>query len=459
MTLKRAITQDLTRLILSDQQKGGGMNRVRRTIVLLCVPFTFPSIGQVNAEVTAPSDEWLSCPFEGRRPSAEELQSVLKDHSDYLQRPPTGSYRGLARLCGANLSGADLSDKILFRAGLRGANLRGANLEGTLLGKAMLDQADLSEANLGGVNLNDSSIIGANLHRANLSGALLVNTRFNGSDLSETDLSRATLVNANLSNANLSRSDLRMSNVRDAQLAFSNLTGALYAPTSDSPSPLVAGIKGISTVQFPSGHETGLVQLRGLLENAGLRDLEREATYAIERGRTEHAIKDWKSRPFRAAWSAIWHALVGWTTAYGLRPERALLIMLVVGVLLIPVYARPIRRDPSDAHEKVGIFRIWAKDRIDTHRGELTADNPIRIERLHRSGWRSLAPAAYFSLLSAFHIGFREFSVGTWISRLQRDEYTLRPVGWVRTVSGAQSLISVYLLAIWVLTYFGRPFQ
>jgi hypothetical protein len=29
----------------------------------------------------------------------------------------------------------------------------------------------------------------------------------------------------------------------------------------------------------------------------------------------------------------------------------------------------------------------------------------------------------------------------------------------VRVVSGAQSLISVYLVAMWVLTYFGRPFQ
>jgi len=31
--------------------------------------------------------------------------------------------------------------------------------------------------------------------------------------------------------------------------------------------------------------------------------------------------------------------------------------------------------------------------------------------------------------------------------------------GWVRVVSGVQSLISVYLLARAVLTYFGRPFE
>jgi hypothetical protein len=37
-------------------------------------------------------------------------------------------------------------------------------------------------------------------------------------------------------------------------------------------------------------------------------------------------------------------------------------------------------------------------------------------------------------------------------------EYDLKAVGWARTVSGFQSLLSVYMLALWVLTYFGRPF-
>jgi len=64
----------------------------------------------------------------------------------------------------------------------------------------------------------------------------------------------------------------------------------------------------------------------------------------------------------------------------------------------------------------------------------------------------------YFSLLSAFSLGWRELNVGMWIARVQSREYVLRATGWVRTVSGIQSLLSVYLLALWVLTYFGRPF-
>jgi hypothetical protein len=51
------------------------------------------------------------------------------------------------------------------------------------------------------------------------------------------------------------------------------------------------------------------------------------------------------------------------------------------------------------------------------------------------------------------------FSVGTWLSRAQPRNFALDATGWVRTVSGIQSLLSVYLLAIWLLTYFGRPFE
>src|SRR5262249_6806621 len=65
----------------------------------------------------------------------------------------------------------------------------------------------------------------------------------------------------------------------------------------------------------------------------------------------------------------------------------------------------------------------------------------------------------YFSALSAFNLGWHELNVGAWISRLQPREYTLRATGWVKTISGIQSLVSVYLLALWALTYFGDPFE
>jgi hypothetical protein len=77
------------------------------------------------------------------------------------------------------------------------------------------------------------------------------------------------------------------------------------------------------------------------------------------------------------------------------------------------------------------------------------------MQRLLRVLWVGLQ----FSLLSAFNLGWREINVGNWITRIQQREYTLRATGWVRSVAGLQSLLSVYMLALWVLSYFGRPFD
>ncbi len=63
----------------------------------------------------------------------------------------------------------------------------------------------------------------------------------------------------------------------------------------------------------------------------------------------------------------------------------------------------------------------------------------------------------YYSVLSAFHTGWREPNVGRWFSRIQPREYTFEATGGVHTVSGMQSSVSVYLPAIWALTHFGRP--
>jgi hypothetical protein len=224
-------------------------------------------------------------------------------------------------------------------------------------------------------------------------------------------------------------------------------------------------------VTFPEGLETGLVQLRDLVQKAGLREDERNLTYALERGRTEHALAAWKQDFPRAAEGVFRLIAFDWTTAYGLHPAQALGILLLVWALLIPVYWWPIHRRSSKP--TAGIFRVWPKDRVELKKsspflpgndeepkeGEPILQKDGKVERLQARSFKALAWAAWFSLLSAFQIGFREFSVGTWLTRVHPRQFTLEPTGWVRTVVGVQSLLSVYLLAMWVLTYFGRPFQ
>ena len=46
--------------------------------------------------------------------------------------------------------------------------------------------------------------------------------------------------------------------------------------------------------------------------------------------------------------------------------------------------------------------------------------------------------------MSTFNIGFQNIDFGRWLLLLTRQEFDIKAVGWVRVVSGWQSLISMY---------------
>jgi hypothetical protein len=150
------------------------------------------------------------------------------------------------------------------------------------------------------------------------------------------------------------------------------------------------------------------------------------------------------------------------TCRYGLTPGRPLRIILWLWLVFSLTYAAFMHgRGPS------GIYfigsRVW--------RGKSNSQGiQIRPRAIRAAGWwnlpflwmwrewRVLLAAVFFSLMSAFNIGFRDINFGCWLRMLTKREYDLKAMGWPRTLSGFQSLISVYMIALWVLTYFGRPF-
>jgi hypothetical protein len=190
---------------------------------------------------------------------------------------------------------------------------------------------------------------------------------------------------------------------------------------------------------------------------------EREVTFAIQHGLRleqwegrESLLKEKNTRQSHVWWKKIPGKIESvfklvffeLTTKWGLVPGRALCIMGVLLVFFAIPYSLALCWTGGS-----GIWRVWDKERLEK---DLGGNDPRRIT----VGWhRALLIGLYFSLLSAFRIGWRELNVGNWISRIQLREYTLQATGWVRTVSGIQSLISMYLLALWVLTFFGRPFE
>jgi hypothetical protein len=75
------------------------------------------------------------------------------------------------------------------------------------------------------------------------------------------------------------------------------------------------------------------------------------------------------------------------------------------------------------------------------------------------SEWRVFRISLFFSATSALHLGYGGLDFGEWLRMLTKREYQLKPKHWSRSLSGLQSLTSLYLLTIWVLTEFGNPFD
>lgn len=391
----------------------------------------------------------------------------------------------LADLQGANLQGADLQGADLSSAMLQGADLRDAELQGAGFGFAQLQGANLVRANLQdaelalaalqGANLAESDLQGAYLGRANLEGAYLWEANLTEADLAWANLEgavlkRAKLPEADLTEANLRSASLDQSILSNAVLLRADLSDALYQPATAPASGSLSGLKGLGAVRFCPGEGSGLVQLREAFKEAGLRDPERVVTNTLERIRTDYALAQWNGLKFEkrqcpdlerdrtAAIEGVFRLVFfEWTTAYGLAYGRPILILLaLIGVFSL-VYL-PALLIPERILGGTGIYRILPEGRIEYQSTASFAAKEVVVERLNPHLLSALGLAFYFSVVSAFHLGWRDLNVGTWIARLQPREYALRAKGWVRVVSGTQSLISVYLVAMWVLTYFGRPF-
>ncbi|MBI5118865.1 pentapeptide repeat-containing protein [Candidatus Poribacteria bacterium] len=361
--------------------------------------------------------------------SLEDLRMTLHAHLKWLE---THCAEGAA----ADLTGADLS-----RANLRGGNLTKAVLRGTNLFEANLFRANLRQANLSGANLS-----GANLRQA---------------DLSMADLSEANLTGAILNDAILNETVLIGTDLTGALFFDADVFHALYEPKPEK-LPEIYGIAYAKHIDEMNYILTpyGLVELRQAFKDGGLRKQERELTYAIK-----HAER------LRSGFleSSLLYAMFEFTCKYGLAPFRPLVLLFVVMAFFAVLYIIVLRIDvllslmkklrlpvcnPTCVEGRLG--RIWKVRQEDSIHED---KNARAVERVFAKGLKVILLGLYFSLQSAFYMGWRDFNVGNWIARIQREEYSLKATGLIRTLSGIQSLISLYLLVLFLLTYFGRPFD
>lgn len=333
---------------------------------------------------------------------------------------------------------AEFQGAKLQRAHLVGANLRRSNFSNADLSGADLSDADLGESELNGLRLNDAKLYKTSFRSADLYGAHL-----DGANLNQTDLRGAILTDVDFKNA-----FLKDTHIAGARLDRAKLNGAQYEP-AENPSPKdIAGAVGLGFMTWKE--DSGpIFALRKSFAEAGFHKAERQVTAAIRRhdqGPVERFLFDW-------------------TCEWGAKPLRPIELAGALCGFCTFIYWIGLHLSG-----KSGLYLVATGQRIATKGGTERAFQ-IRFRRLPPVRWypytlmfigresNAFGTAGLFSLISVLNIGFREFNFGRWIRLLQPREFDLRARGWMRTVSGIQSLLGLALVALSLLSYFGHPFD
>ncbi len=252
-------------------------------------------------------------------------------------------------------------------------------------------------------------------------------------------------------NADLQGANLTSANLQGAILNFAELQGAIMAGVQGLPDITgLAFAKGLSTIVFRPEDIPTFVTWKKALQEAGYTRASKELVAAIRRNNQPEL------------WETI---LFDWTCEFGANPLRPLTVLLWLWLAGTTAYLLGLARRSGS-----GLYLLATGEKIPA------GNRRNRFRRMcwemprHATGWkfpfrfaryarRALGTAALFSMMSAFNIGFREVNLGRWIRLMQPREFDIKARGWLRVVSGLQSLTSVYLLALAILSHFGTPFD
>ena len=153
--------------------------------------------------------------------SGSNLRNTNANGADFSGADLSCTFFALAELEDANLSGAKVSRTDFIEADLTGADLSGVDGRNTIFRDANMTGADFTGANLPFAEFS----FGADLTNANLSMGTFTFSEFNG-NVSNINLSGAVLELVDLSGADLSGVDLSGANLTSADLSGANLTSA-----------------------------------------------------------------------------------------------------------------------------------------------------------------------------------------------------------------------------------------
>jgi hypothetical protein len=308
------------------------------------------------------------------------------------------------------------------------------------------------------------------------------------------------MINADLTGANLDWTLLRHAILRGTRLDGSTFEHAVFTYTVFEPRSLpdlraLASAQNLGALRYTETRDA-LVQLSHAFRERGFREQERKVTYALKKTdgyRIRQEIPNDVKRHLIGKLArdiseySFNRVLFDLPCQYGLNPWRpvrllglsyccfsiAFFVMVHVrrfGALLVVVsrpgknkervhrlrfnvapgrMARNSRKGPQRVVARTLRIHLWWKHSFQHLSWKMVA----------RREWRAVKAGIVFSSRSALNLGFREVDVGRWLRLLTRHQFEMQAVGRIRTVAGIESIVSVYLLALWLLTYFGRPFE
>lgn len=298
---------------------------------------------------------------------------------------------------------------------------------------------------LSGINLTGyDKFAGKNLQNTVFEDAMLA-----GVDFDQTDLRYADLRNADLREANLTRT-----NLAHARLNGAHLAGAIFEPQSVEGIEGIPSISGLDSLVFRTD-PSGMSQFRSLCQVAGYRQQERQITYSLKSVENEQLRLQCAPQESGACFEYLFNLIFfDLTCQYGMSPGRPLVAIFglwyVFAVIFDMLLLLPIKSDLIIIRKS--LLAGVGTDQLESVRDTPSASLLLRVWRAHRT-------SLFYSLMSTFNIGFRDINFGKWLRLLTHDDLDIKAKGWIRTVSGVQALLSVYLVALWLLTYFGRPFS
>ena len=378
-----------------------------------------------------------------------------------------------------DLSGQDLSNKVLpgvnlselnlERSKFVGARMQAANLQASEIYGADFSGADLTDANVshvfvdGSTNQNeftkfrDTDFEGATIQSSTFNQCDFTGAVFYRSLLQATEFEASLLDNARFGSANMSGGGILRSSIAGTDFFQSDVSGLQFDPTPDT----IAKARGLSEAQGlktlrPAGDRDpgALIQLKYVLRAQGATRAALAVHVALKNFEREKLAEnpdaiDWATR------AAHWFYY--FPVEYGGNPLRALWLLLWIILGFAPLYAVALLK-PGTRHG------IW---KVDSENPRVPEDQrPIQLMWPHQQGARERFKAVgfflckliglslAFSLLTSTSYNLSTLGRGSVLLSLWPRPEALVALGWTRTVSAAQHLLSFYIWALFAASFF-----